>query len=663
MTGASSAAALVVRAVPGAGWGDGGELATAACTLGVAHPTGFGAWVLATHLACRAPIGPAAMRVTVAGAVFASLAVAVLAGWLARLASREHGGWGLAVGLLPLALLGAPTWAAYAAQTEVYPAASLWAAATLVLWGAELLGEQGRAVDARRRLALGFLAGLAPAVHAQCALLALLVWAVLGVRDIVRRDRRALRVDAASVAAGVAAVPAWLVPWLCALRHPLLDWNHPWTLARWWSHQTGASIRAAFAGAMGAASPWRAVLYAGAWARQLVEEGAPLLGLAMLALFTGLSRWRAWVLASGAVLVLDGAYSAVVNPMGLPDRQTLSIVLVVLPWMAGVGLALLGRGKSRAVGTAALAAALACVLAGALGPRPLDWSAERFDGIVFDAASSEIVAGGTVALTSDDLSAGWTVRAFVEGRRPDVLPVWNGRIHDPDEWREARRVWGALRVPDEVLGALTPGPAGWLPAGAQVAALRAVERAAGGMGWEPCDAALDALWRGQARLAVPLWWTRGARRRPPVDALLRTTSQLVERAARRGFPADSPRAHYTIAEWLRQAALALVRREAQGAALELLARAVAVAPDHALAWSNFGAVLLRAGHVEQARDAIERAVAQRPAALTDRLNLARAAALGGDRRAARDALRWARRLAGGPGERARVARVAAQLGL
>ncbi|MBM4344182.1 MAG: DUF2723 domain-containing protein, partial [Deltaproteobacteria bacterium] len=72
-------AAAVWLVAPSVAWFDSGELGAAAVQLGVPHPTGFPGFCLAGHTARQVPVGSAGMRIHLAGAACAALAVAV---WL-----------------------------------------------------------------------------------------------------------------------------------------------------------------------------------------------------------------------------------------------------------------------------------------------------------------------------------------------------------------------------------------------------------------------------------------------------------------------------------------------------------------------------------------------------------------------------------------------------
>ncbi len=59
-------------------WGDSGELATVAYTLGIAHPSGYPTYTILGHLFTYIPLGSIAWRVNLMSAVFASLTAMLL---------------------------------------------------------------------------------------------------------------------------------------------------------------------------------------------------------------------------------------------------------------------------------------------------------------------------------------------------------------------------------------------------------------------------------------------------------------------------------------------------------------------------------------------------------------------------------------------------------
>ena len=103
---------------------DTGEMAVAAETLGVAHPTSYPSYIMLGHVALRAPLGNKAYRLAMLSTAAAALACA----FLYILASAR---WGWPAGLGAAALLGfnATFWSVAQVQ-EMY---SLWVLAAIGL--------------------------------------------------------------------------------------------------------------------------------------------------------------------------------------------------------------------------------------------------------------------------------------------------------------------------------------------------------------------------------------------------------------------------------------------------------------------------------------------------------------------------------------------------
>jgi hypothetical protein len=129
---------------------DTGEMASAAATLSVAHPTSYPSYVLLGHLAQRVPLGNPAYRLALLSAAAAALACAALA-WVAR---RR---WGLWAGLGAAALLALN--AAFWSVAQVQEMYALWVLAAVLLMGLAL--RLSRGFDPRLWRLFCFASGLA----------------------------------------------------------------------------------------------------------------------------------------------------------------------------------------------------------------------------------------------------------------------------------------------------------------------------------------------------------------------------------------------------------------------------------------------------------------------------------------------------------------------
>ncbi len=199
--------------------GDGGELITAAMTLGVPHPPGYPTYVVVGRLVGLLPLEPVAVRFHLLSAVAAALATGLLAAtaarWLARRGDDARRnlpgavGAGLAVAFSPL------VWSR-AVIAEVYALNLL--AVSACLWVA-----LARPDGPRRVTSAGFLLGLAVTTHPTSVLLAPLLLS----RTARSRWPRLL----AGTALGL--LPLALPPLFAQGASPIV-WGEPSTLAGWW---------------------------------------------------------------------------------------------------------------------------------------------------------------------------------------------------------------------------------------------------------------------------------------------------------------------------------------------------------------------------------------------------------------------------------------------
>ncbi len=192
-----------------AGAGDGGELITAAMTLGVPHPPGYPTYVLLGRLLALLPVGSVVWRFNLFSAVCAAaaaglLAVAMRHTWGARVRPVAAVGAALTVAFLPLA------WS-QAVVAEVYSLNLLLIAAFLAVWAARGPGMAG-----------GVLLGLAVTTHLTSLLL--LPAALLGAGP--KRPRLL-----AGIVLGL--LPLLALPWLARGDSPVI-WGQPDTLRGWW---------------------------------------------------------------------------------------------------------------------------------------------------------------------------------------------------------------------------------------------------------------------------------------------------------------------------------------------------------------------------------------------------------------------------------------------
>ncbi|MDT8304697.1 MAG: DUF2723 domain-containing protein [Anaerolineae bacterium] len=260
---------------------DGGELITAAVTLGVPHPPGYPTYVLLGHLFAKLPIGDIPYRFNLFSAVAMSAAIAFAGATAFQLlasSSRTRASAAFATALT-FAFLSLP-WQ-QALITEVY--ALNMAIVALLLW----------AVLTRRPAPVaGFLLGLAITAHLTSLLL---VPAVLSLTA-----RRQWPLLAAATLIGLA--PFLALPVLARSGSPLV-WGQPQHLDGWWWLVSGELYRPnLFAVPLGEAA---ARLGRWLWSEQLALPVLALIGALPLARRSeGIVSTRSILLAATGFLYL-----------------------------------------------------------------------------------------------------------------------------------------------------------------------------------------------------------------------------------------------------------------------------------------------------------------------------------------------------------------------
>jgi hypothetical protein len=200
---------------------DGGELITAAATLGVAHPPGYPTYIVLGKLFSLLPVGSVAFRLNLLSAVSVAAAGGLLAVVIRRVSPESRRpllaavAGGVTFGLLPV------VWS-QATVAEVYGLNLLFASALLLCL-----------VPQPRPLAAGLFLGLALTAHPTSLLLI-----PLAVLLTPRSGRLKL-----ALGTGLGLLPLLLLPLLAAGDSPVV-WGDPRTPAGWWWLVSGALYRA-----------------------------------------------------------------------------------------------------------------------------------------------------------------------------------------------------------------------------------------------------------------------------------------------------------------------------------------------------------------------------------------------------------------------------------
>lgn len=379
---------------------DSGELVTAAHSLGVAHPPGFPSYLILAHLATRVPVGSVAQRANFASALFAALAVAMLALALAqalrspavhkdpgkstaprgkvlkrvaRMPETASPSAPAAPGardrfelLIPIVVAAAAfacsrTLWAYATVAEVYTLNTLVNATVLALvlsWRRRRL--QSEATGDRWLWAAAWLFGFGLGVHIVTVgvLLPGIALLILSADRGVFHPRRLL--PAALFACAGLSVYAYLP--LAAAHDPIMNWGDPDNAERFLRHVTGRQYWVSFSLSGSQLSQELGVL-----GRLLMREfGSPWLPLVLVLALVGwvdtLRRDRGLAAGLALIALADVAYSVSYQIAEDKDAYYLPVFLVIA-LAAGLGAAALLRARvGRALPAQVRRLALAAVL-------------------------------------------------------------------------------------------------------------------------------------------------------------------------------------------------------------------------------------------------------------------------------------------------------------
>jgi Flp pilus assembly protein TadD len=631
-------AAYTLTAAPGRSWQDAGEIAAAAHTLGVAHPTGFPTYLLGTKAAMSFPLGEIALRATLVSAFCGALA-ALIAARLVRALTPSEGPAFAAPLAGMLVAAGATAWT-QATVTEVYTPTL---AATLLLIALTVRTSRA-AGDVRSLFVLAFCAGLATGFHATTRIAGAV--AVFALFAHAPSRRVLLRHAGPALACLLAGAAVHLYLPLASANGAALDWGTPKNASDFFGHLSAARIRRAFGDQIGAFDAERLSHHASVYAQQLAET-ISLAGFALVLLGTiaAFRRERAAAVTLSLLFMGDAAFATLVNPMGMEDRQTGLVGHSVAAMLALVGLSWAGERFARAgprarfVGFGLVAAGGLALVANAASSawdekmRSRDHSAAD----LVDAALSELPTGALVMTRSDDLSAGIVYARLVEGARPDTLHVVRQHV-----WQRAALVrgLGALASDTMLAGDRDERIA------RQTETLRAIVAAARRDGraiaWESgddddaADGAIVPVGLLSEALAAGMPPSLSANAHPPLRVLVSASAQLGR---------ESRRFVASLWDRLGRAFLRSKAGDAMSRAEHAIRNALQIAPEHAPSWNNLGVLLSRTGRLSAAIIAAREATRLAPLQSGHAVNLGLYLLRANDDAAAREAYARARRLA------------------
>jgi hypothetical protein len=193
--------------------GDGGELITAAVTLGIPHPPGYPTYVMLGKLVSYLPFEPVAYRFHLFSALCAAGAAGFVAATALKLNPQSERKRQPVLAIVPgLVFAFSPLVWEQAVVAEVYSLNLLLVGA--FLWA--LLGERPLAIT-------GFLLGLSLTTHLTSLFLLPLAFALTSPKSWGKLVAGTI----------VGASPYLLLPWLARQGSPVV-WGNPTTLAGWW---------------------------------------------------------------------------------------------------------------------------------------------------------------------------------------------------------------------------------------------------------------------------------------------------------------------------------------------------------------------------------------------------------------------------------------------
>ncbi|HLG72355.1 MAG TPA: DUF2723 domain-containing protein [Chloroflexota bacterium] len=341
------------------GGDDGGDLAVAAASLGVAHPTGYPFYVLLGWSWLRLfPIGDVGHRLSVFSGLCSAVAIA-MAAWagaeLIRCARPEVGRRETATGAAAAALLlgvSAPLWG-QAVVVSVFSLNLAFAGALLGLaLRAQRLGPSTRAAGV-----FGGLLGVGLGNHVTLAFVGL-AGAAIGIWR--RWPWRIWVVAGLATAIGLMAVYSYLLLGRVEMRDPIGAWGDPSTPSGLLNLVTAHSYQGLLGRVPAGQAAGRAVRAAALLVQVLTPVGllAAIAGAASALTATAGQEWRQFI---GPLVLAVAALGFAITYGGARGEHHLLLMYLAIALLAGVGLAdaltLLGKLGARGwlLGTAGLA--------------------------------------------------------------------------------------------------------------------------------------------------------------------------------------------------------------------------------------------------------------------------------------------------------------------
>jgi hypothetical protein len=307
---------------------DGGDLVTAAATLGVPHPPGYPTYVLLLHSFLSLPFGDLAAGAALFSAICTALACALFAALLAR--ALVGGAWlGSTIALVASVTFGlAPLTWGQAVIAEVHGLNLFFV--VLALWLLWITLDPKRSIG-RLHMLLAAAMGLGLGNHLTLSIMVGLVMVAAGIRwRSAPGDRRSLL---GMAAVGLAGAMVYLYLPISAQSNPPINWGSPKTIEGFlWTVSGKAYQDLAFSLPL-QELPRRIAAWAG-----LLREGFGWagIGLGIIGLIYGSSKLRRF---DRAIPWMVGAYSAFALGYNTADSiEYLIPAHLGFAWWLGLGL-------------------------------------------------------------------------------------------------------------------------------------------------------------------------------------------------------------------------------------------------------------------------------------------------------------------------------------
>lgn len=226
----------LISLAPGLTFGDSGELAAAAYTMGTAHPPGYIGWVLPGRLFSLLPLGSVCFRLSIMSAFFASLGSVFVYKSLCLMRAPIF--WA-ALSTILFAFT-APFYDA-AIITEVYALNIFWFSLFIYIY---LFSIKNGPVDIRHISLLALVSGLAATGH-HTSLALVPVWLLMLFQKIrVKKGViNSIRASILTIVMFITGLMLYGLMPIASSNHPMMDWGAPNTFSSWLHTVTRAQYK------------------------------------------------------------------------------------------------------------------------------------------------------------------------------------------------------------------------------------------------------------------------------------------------------------------------------------------------------------------------------------------------------------------------------------